>query len=167
MNNCLQCSNSVYVKGLCRKHYRTLPENRQKELEYREKYLRSQGHKKRVSKWNKSVKGKNAVNSYQKTVKGRYNFSKQKTKKQNKEFTLTLEQYEQLLSKPCHYDGVSLFGEYGVGLDRIDNKKGYTLENVLPCCGTCNKIRGDNLTVEEMKAVAKLLKDIRNVKQTD
>lgn len=162
MNNCSKCSNPTYVRGLCRKHYRALPEVRQKELEYREKYLRTLGHKKRVQKWNKSEKGKHAINTYQKTIKGRYNFSKQKAKKQNKEFTLTLEQYEQLLSKPCYYDGVSLLGEYGVGLDRIDNNKGYTLENVLPCCGNCNKIRGATISVAEMIEVAKLLKRLRS-----
>lgn len=155
------CNNTVYVRKLCRKHYRQLPEVREKELAYREKYLRSVGHKKRVKTWNSSEKGKNAIDSYQKTVRGRFNFSKNRAKKQNKEFTLSLEDYTGLLNKPCFYDGVSLFGEYGIGLDRIDNSKGYTKENVLPCCGACNKIRGNNLTVEEMIAVANLLKSMR------
>lgn len=161
MNNCLQCNNTAYCKQLCRKHYRTLPENRHRELEYREKYLRTAGHKKRVTKWNSSEKGKHAINTYQKTIKGRYNFSKYKAKKQNKEFSLTLEQYEQLLNMPCYYDGISLLGEYGVGLDRIDNNKGYILQNVLPCCGTCNKIRGATVSVAEMLEIAKLLKKLR------
>lgn len=166
MDTCkeLNCNNFVFCKSLCRKHYRLLPDVRTKELEYREKYLRTLGHKKRVQKWNKSAKGKHAVSCYQKTTKARYNFSKHRAKKQNKEFTLTLEQYEQLLNTPCHYDGVSLLGESGVGLDRIDNNKGYTLENVLPCCGTCNKIRGATLTVHEMIEVAKLLKRLRSEK---
>ena len=47
----------------------------------------------------------------------------------------------------------------GSGLDRIDNSKGYQINNVLPCCGTCNDIRGNNLTVEEMKiAMAAIIK---------
>ena len=29
------------------------------------------------------------------------------------------------------------------GVDRIDNTKGYTLDNCLPCCGTCNMIKND------------------------
>jgi len=27
------------------------------------------------------------------------------------------------------------------GLDRVDNTKGYTLDNVVPCCGRCNKAK--------------------------
>jgi hypothetical protein len=51
---------------------------------------------------------------------------------------------------PCIYCGL-LIRATGSGLDRIDNSKDYTIDNVNPCCGTCNDIRGDNLTVEEMK----------------
>jgi hypothetical protein len=51
---------------------------------------------------------------------------------------------------PCIYCG-SLIRATGSGLDRIDNTLGYTVSNVNPCCGTCNDIRGYNLTVEEMK----------------
>ena len=164
MNSCIQCSNLVYCKQLCRKHYRALPNIKQKELEYREKYLRTLGHKRRVQKWNNSEKGKHAVNTYQKTIKSRYNFSKCRAKKQNKQFTLTLQEYEKLLSMPCYYDGASLLGECGVGLDRINNNEGYTLKNVLPCCGTCNKIRGATISVDEMLEIAKLLKRMRNAK---
>jgi hypothetical protein len=37
------------------------------------------------------------------------------------------------------------------GLDRIDNAKPYTMENVVPCCATCNRAKL-NLTVEEFLA---------------
>jgi hypothetical protein len=53
--------------------------------------------------------------------------------------------------KGCHYCFSSLLTETGIGLDRINNNLGYSLDNVLPCCGNCNKIRQDKLTVEEMK----------------
>lgn len=29
------------------------------------------------------------------------------------------------------------------GLDRVDNNKGYTIENVVPCCGICNHAKSD------------------------
>lgn len=50
------------------------------------------------------------------------------------------------------------------GMDRIDNNIGYTYNNVLPCCGTCNKIRGDRLTVDEMKYVMEKLIEYRKNK---
>jgi hypothetical protein len=28
------------------------------------------------------------------------------------------------------------------GIDRVDNSKGYTPENTVPCCKICNKIKG-------------------------
>lgn len=29
------------------------------------------------------------------------------------------------------------------GIDRKDNKKGYTKQNTLPCCWTCNRMKRD------------------------
>lgn len=45
------------------------------------------------------------------------------------------------------------------GLDRIDNSKGYTLDNVVPCCGICNGMKS-NATQQEFidrcRKIAKL-----------
>jgi 5-methylcytosine-specific restriction endonuclease McrA len=38
----------------------------------------------------------------------------------------------------------------GSGLDRLDCGLGYERENVVPCCGECNRIKGDRLTAIEM-----------------
>lgn len=48
------------------------------------------------------------------------------------------------------------------GLDRIDNSKGYCIDNVIACCGECNKLRSDRLSVKETEEVVKLLKQLRN-----
>jgi len=40
-----------------------------------------------------------------------------------------------------------------LGLDRIDNRQGHIKLNVLPCCRTCNCIRGNYFTVEQTKEV--------------
>ena len=42
--------------------------------------------------------------------------------------------FTEKILKPCVYCGDS--GK--VGLDRINNEKGYTEENSAPCCKTCN-----------------------------
>ena len=35
------------------------------------------------------------------------------------------------------------FKVYHSGVDRIDSSKGYTKDNVVPCCGKCNRMKGD------------------------
>ena len=52
----------------------------------------------------------------------------------NLKFLLSDEQAKSLLIKPCYYCGENL----SYGLDRIDSKKDYTVDNVVPCCSTCN-----------------------------
>lgn len=61
---------------------------------------------------------------------------------------LTDEEFYVLTQRPCHYCGVlpstvycreDLNGDYVyTGLDRVDNSKGYSRENILPCCTRCN-----------------------------
>ena len=81
-------------------------------------------------------------NKYKKTIRD--------CKSRKLSFEITYETFLDFLSKPCYYCS-SLVKGYGSNLDRIDNNKGYQIDNVLPCCGICNKIRNNFLTVEEMK----------------
>lgn len=65
-----------------------------------------------------------------------------------REWKLTKDQVAFLTSQNCYYCGRSPShsmdekrhnGSYIYnGLDRVDNTGGYTIENVVPCCGTCN-----------------------------
>jgi hypothetical protein len=75
-------------------------------------------------------------------------------------FELSIEQYTTITKQPCYYCGVEIGTKSG-GLDRKDNSVGYTLENVLPCCRDCNRVRNNVLTVEEMKFVSECLKEFR------
>lgn len=53
-------------------------------------------------------------------------------------FSLTLEQFKSFWGKPCYYCG----GEIeGIGIDRIDNTMGYEINNCVPCCIDCNKMK--------------------------
>lgn len=56
--------------------------------------------------------------------------------------------YNRLSSLPCVYC-MSPTGN-GIGLDRLDNSRGYFENNVVPCCGNCNLMRGNRLTYDEM-----------------
>jgi hypothetical protein len=55
-------------------------------------------------------------------------------------FTLSQEDFEQLVIQPCYYCGFYSMHRF-VGIDRIDNNKGYILENCIPACKMCNLIK--------------------------
>jgi len=59
--------------------------------------------------------------------------------KRGLEYSLTKEQYDELIYKPCYLCGFK--NGVGNGLDRQDNSIGYTYGNVLPCCSTCNMMK--------------------------
>ena len=71
------------------------------------------------------------------------------------------EQYEAIISQPCHYCYCSLYNFGGSSLDRIDNLVGYVLTNVLPCCGICNNIRNNFLSVKEMEVAMAAVVEFR------
>ena len=77
-----------------------------------------------------------------------YGMMKWQAKKRPIEFTLSRDDYLKLTQLPCHYCGAPPSNTTGLqevngqcrysGLDRVDNSKGYTLGNVVPCCHDCN-----------------------------
>jgi hypothetical protein len=76
--------------------------------------------------------------------------------------TLTKEDIKKFMVQNCHYCGalpsnaVSIFGGkvayhrtiFYSGIDRVDNTKGYILNNCVPCCQQCNWAKSD-LTVDQ------------------
>lgn len=75
------------------------------------------------------------------------------------QFSLNEETFRQIISSACSYCGappsnVSVRGSGSAlredhsryvysGIDRRDSSKGYTLDNVVSCCATCNRIKSD------------------------
>lgn len=69
----------------------------------------------------------------------------------NLPWTIQFEAYVSLISSnKCHYCSGPL-PETKVGLDRLDNYKGYHLDNVVPCCRYCNQMKSNIYTYEEFK----------------
>jgi hypothetical protein len=57
--------------------------------------------------------------------------------RRNHSFELSFEEFVVLFNGFCNYCGK----ENSRGIDRIDNKIGYTKENSVPCCSVCNKMK--------------------------
>ena len=67
--------------------------------------------------------------------------------KRNLFFELTLDQFTEIVTKPCYY--CKKYEETEViGIDRINSFIGYNLENIVPCCKLCNNMK-QQLTVNE------------------
>jgi hypothetical protein len=76
-----------------------------------------------------------------------------------KSFDLTLSQYWDIKNKPCHYCG----NTNNNGIDRLDNSKGYTLKNSVPCCNTCNMMKNTMLEDDFIKKCARITEyNLRN-----
>lgn len=68
----------------------------------------------------------------------------------------------------CHYcDTQIVWQEYShnrkkntraYNLDRKDNTKGYTKDNLVVCCASCNRTKGDRFTYEEFLKIAEVIK---------
>ena len=84
-----------------------------------------------------------------------YNYS---AKERGLEFGLDRETFEHLTTSNCTYCGIeplqfqTRFSEFKYnGIDRVDNTKGYILENCVSCCKLCNRMK-DVLSVEDFKS---------------
>lgn len=92
-------------------------------------------------------------------------------KKKHRTFALTKEDFSFITQMNCHYCGaipVQVIhyghsnGEFIYnGIDRIDSDKGYTLDNVVPCCGICNTMK-NSLSVSEFKEHIKRIIEYRD-----
>lgn len=78
------------------------------------------------------------MHKIRKDVLTRYEVYKQNAKERGYAFNLSLEQFTDITNQSCHYCGG--FNAYN-GVDRKDNGIGYELNNCLPCCGTCNRMK--------------------------
>jgi hypothetical protein len=79
----------------------------------------------------------------------KYNeYKKRAIEKLQKEFNLTSMEFLEIISNNCYICGKESNDEHLNGIDRIDNDKGYNLDNVSSCCGECNYMK-KNYDLEE------------------
>ena len=120
-----------------------------------------------------------------------FSYLKDAAKLKEREFCLTADDARRLCSLPCQYCGIeaqpwlgakkmyltsaaskrtrvpdTAFADSKIisvnGLDRVDSTRGYTLDNVVPCCRTCNTAKLD-MTVADFSAwVTRVYRHIGN-----
>ena len=79
-------------------------------------------------------------------------------------FDLSLEQYMSIITSNCSYCNCKPNREIGNaiittkvnGIDRFDNLQGYTIENSIPSCYYCNKMKLDKSYEEFIEQVKKI-----------
>lgn len=81
---------------------------------------------------------------YRKYLKARYKKYELGAQKRNFSFELSIEEFDEITKMPCEYCGGysdELDGVKFNGIDRIDSSHGYTIENSVPCCEMCNRMK--------------------------
>lgn len=92
-------------------------------------------------------------------------------KNRNLDFNLSLEEFKKIISGNCNYcgkepvlSGISKnYNKTGVpvknnGIDRLDNKIGYTINNCVPCCKMCNFMKKNYIVSEFLNHISTIYK---------
>lgn len=91
-------------------------------------------------------------------------------KKRGYDFELDQDRFYEIIVKPCQYCGKQASSVSEIrshtrydrprfiysGLDRVDNRKGYTEDNVVPCCTQCNYLKrafNKDTFISQVKAI--------------
>jgi len=109
----------------------------------------------------KEMMGKRALPDFQAFKNDLYDNYKKAAIRRGHEFSLTKEEFVALIVSNCFYCGIKFsLRYYGNkrkhnsndfcynGVDRRDNKRGYTVENCVSCCKICNNSKS-TLTEQE------------------
>ena len=107
------------------------------------------------------------------SMKNKMALYKRSAKNRGLKWNLNEEQFKKITQKDCYYCGAKpnnisgkkkYNGEYIYnGIDRVDNNKGYTIDNIVPCCRRCNTAKS-NFTLQEFQDWIKRIykKQIKN-----
>ena len=69
------------------------------------------------------------------TPENKFNIYRRSAGRRGFDFELTFEEFIEFWQYPCEYCGSE------IGTIRVDNSQGYSPENIVPCCTTCNKMK--------------------------
>ena len=78
----------------------------------------------------------------------------------NLQFELNENLFEELVNSHCHYCN-TYDKDKVIGIDRINSLLGYIENNVLPCCATCNHLKGDLQYDEFLELIVKICNNMK------
>lgn len=108
--------------------------------------------------WVQSEKAKERIGKWKRlNIHDRISSSKRQAISRGIEWHLTDEEAEKMLTSSCVYCGHLDLEVRLNGIDRLNQQGSYTTENTVPCCWTCNFMKGcmDPMTfIEQSKKVA-------------
>ena len=87
-----------------------------------------------------------------------YQRYKRRAKEENRFFDLTVEYFKRYYKANCFYCD-DILGT--VGFDRVDNTKGYTVDNTVPCCKMCNVMKNDRNKTQFFQHIRKVYEHAR------
>lgn len=95
------------------------------------------------------------IQCYNTAKENRYNIYKKGAKNRKLKFQISKEEFYYLTSQPCYYCGTL---ENYKGLDRIDSTKHYTIDNLVPCCTICNRMKLNYTQQDFLNHIQKIAK---------
>jgi len=119
---------------------------------YNRKYRAKNKEKVKAARAKRAEKNKHYQKEYYKSPVGKYKSYKSNAKKRNISFVLSFDEFMTFWKQPCYYCGAHI--DY-VGIDRLNNNVGYSLENCVPCCATHNYMK---MELDEKQFYEEMLK---------
>ena len=103
---------------------------------------------------------------------------KANAKKRGCIWELTEEQFAEITQQDCFYCGTPPSNVVGQrttnngtytynGIDRVNNSKGYTIDNIVPCCRICNAAKSKRNSQEYKDWIEKSYNKIFSIKRRD
>lgn len=95
-------------------------------------------YKEKKKKYHYSKINQDYLKKYNSSPEYRFLMYKRKAKERGLKFKLSFREFMSFWSKSCFYckSEINL-----IGLDRVDNNLGYTVENCVSCCEICNRMK--------------------------
>jgi len=80
-----------------------------------------------------------------------------RSKQRGYEVDLSEDDIVEMVQEDCYYCGLT-----GSGIDRVDSAKGYTKDNTVPCCRSCNTMKLDYNLDEWKVMMIRILTNMEN-----
>ncbi len=138
--------------------YRSRPEYRSAKARYRATWLATSKGKVYQANYRKTSNGIKKLRQYNQEPKTIFRRYAAGARRRGLDFGLSYEQFMSFWQKPCHYCGMPI---KTIGLDRMDNEKGYVEGNVVSCCITHNRMKMGMTPMGFVMACAEVINHFR------